>query len=103
MPTQLAVSIEFLPTREGGRLTPPEADGRYCPHLRVRPNGTYLGVRFVGGSELALGTICSAIVELMYEGVDYSVLSPGVAFAVCEGPSVVGTGVVKGRVADSAA
>jgi hypothetical protein len=96
MPAQLAVVVEFLPMREGGRLTPPEANGRYCAHLRVRSNGTYLGVRFVGGGELTLGTSCPAIVELMYEGVDYSLLSPGVTFMVCEGPSVVGTGVVSG-------
>lgn len=73
----------------------PIADGRYCPHFRVGPEGSYLGIRFIEGGELHLGEEHSATVELMYEGVDYSALRPGVTFSVCEGPNVVAVGVVR--------
>jgi hypothetical protein len=93
---RLSVVVRLLAPAKGGRVAAPFADGRYRPHLRVGPDGEYLGVVFVGGGELPLGSECAATIELVYEGVDYTALRPGVEFSVLEGARVVGSGVVRG-------
>lgn len=90
--------IQFLTAAEGGRTTPPgELRGQYCPHLRVHEE--YLGVRILSDSaeDIRPGVDYRVRLELLYSGVDYSELAPGVRFEILEGPRVVGTGQVLGN------
>jgi hypothetical protein len=94
------MSVRFLPPAEGGR-TSAVSRGGYSPHLRVGDAGEFLGVRFVGEGELTLGRELVTSVQLMYPGVDYSVLAPGTSFQVLEGPKVVAVGTVLRRAGPS--
>ncbi|MFN3690848.1 MAG: hypothetical protein ACK4UU_08000, partial [Fimbriimonadales bacterium] len=66
----------------------------YRPHLRVHEE--YLGVRIlsVTAEEIRPGIDYRVGLELLYSGVDYSELAPGVRFEILEGPRVVGTGQI---------
>ncbi|KQV99350.1 hypothetical protein ASC87_21450 [Rhizobacter sp. Root1221] len=95
MRPSIEVEIEFSILADGIRAVVPLANGSYRPHVRVGPVGAYMGVCLVGGGELALGRRCVATFSLMYAGVDYSSLQPGVEFDILEGARVVGSGIVK--------
>jgi len=90
--------ISLLTHDDGGRSTPfcPKGGG-YRPHLRVGA-GEMLGVQFVDGpDEVAPGAKAEVIMQLLYQGVDYSSLLPGAKFTVLEGLRVVATGIVVDR------
>jgi hypothetical protein len=61
------------------------------PHLRVGPDGEYLGVRLVQGpAELRPGDSA----DVVFDGIDYSALRVGARFGILEGPRPVGEGEV---------
>lgn len=87
--------IQFLTAAEGGRKNPPQDfKGPYRPHLRVQKE--YLGVRIDSDTteEIRPGIDYHVRLELLYSGVDYSELAPGVRFEILDGARVVGTGQV---------
>jgi hypothetical protein len=97
------VHVRWLAPSEGGRKIgvavrsdPPRG---YCPHFRVGVDGEYLGVRFLDGEPEIVepGGSGTAVVELLWDGVDYSPLASGVQFDVLEGPKVVGRGTIARR------
>lgn len=88
----LLLHIEMLPEAQGGRQSP--IAGGYMPHLVVEGGHEYLGVRLTGAGEVAVSGSAVVQVDLLYDGVDYLPLQPGVRFSVREGPRVVGSGVV---------
>jgi hypothetical protein len=95
------VRVRLLPPGEHGRNSPIRMRGTrassYKPHFRVA-GGEWLGVAFLEGPEwVAPGEEAEATVELLYDGVDYSALTPGAAFDVLEGPHVVARGMVLRR------
>jgi hypothetical protein len=53
-----------------------------------------LGVEFVELDSAPAGATALGTVRLLYDGVDYSALSPGITFGILEGPHVVGSGQV---------
>ena len=87
--------ITLLTHEEGGRLTPLSSKGGvYRPHVRVGA-GDLLGVQFVDGpAQVAPGAEAEVVMQLLYSGVDYSPLAPGITFTVLEGLKVVATGTV---------
>lgn len=103
--SRVDLHVEWLSTVEGGRRHPiwlrPEGEGGYRPHLRLGPDGDYLGVQFLDGDPPMLppGGAGHATAELMYEsrGVDYRALVPGAEFDVMEGKRRVGRGRVLRR------
>ncbi|MDE7107348.1 MAG: hypothetical protein K2O39_03410 [Clostridiales bacterium] len=64
----------------------------YRPHFVV--NGNYLGVQFVECDLTEFDKFGTAIVRLVYDGVDYSLLTENVQFDVVEGATIVGKGYV---------
>jgi hypothetical protein len=94
IPTWFEVDVEFY--SEGGRKRPVAlGSGKYWPHLRVAGDGEYLGVKFVRGPEwVELGSSARAIVETIFEGVDYTKMKSGIHFEILEGPRAVGRGTV---------
>lgn len=96
--------LTFLPKEEGGRSSLPllpwtaKGYGGYMPHLVVENGTEYLGVRFVGGPQPVFGVPAVYDLVLMYPGVDYSPLVPGVIVTVREGGRVVARGQVLERV-----
>ena len=104
--------VTFLPTSEGGRMTPPMSlsDGRYRPHIVVRdPNQrqgvmvgkeiqeTYLGVIFLSGPDcVEFGKSIEAELGLLYYPHSrYESVVPGATFTIREGARIVGFGKVK--------
>lgn len=65
----------------------------YMAHLVVKDGSEYLGVKFVDG-EPVFGKPGIFRLFLMYEGVDYSPLIPGVEITVREGAKIVAHGRV---------
>ena len=71
-------------------------DGSYRPHLRVGPDGAYLGVCFVDGPARLEPNVCAEVtLALMYTGVNYAPLEIGTEFEVVEGRNVAGRGTVQ--------
>ncbi|MDE5593566.1 MAG: hypothetical protein K2I75_06510 [Clostridiales bacterium] len=64
----------------------------YRPHFAV--DGNYLGVRFVECDLTEFDKFGTAIVKLVYDGVDYSPLTANTKFDVVEGATIVGKGIV---------
>ena len=96
--------ITLLPAESGGRTTPTTAVAcHYRPHLRVEPNGPYMGVCLIAGPErLYPGDEATVTMALVYYGsVDYSALASGASFEILEGPTVVGHGVVTKGLSES--
>ncbi len=95
------LELTFLRPEEGGRSTPVYLNvPGYRPHLRVPPDGEFLGVEFVTGPEgpAPPGEPIAATVRFLYENrVDYSPLVVGTAVEVMEGNRVVARGRVTGR------
>ena len=94
--------ITFFPPEDDGRTTPPSPpfsiNRSYRPHVVVDGDSTYLGVRFVIGTETKSGeTGRFSFVEL-YPDVDYSSLVAGVKFTIREEANIVGKGVILERV-----
>jgi translation elongation factor EF-Tu-like GTPase len=91
------VSVEFLPSDEGGRKNPVYLnDGGYRPHFRVNGNTEYLGVQFLEGPDRIINPNerVTAKVWLMYHpDMFYDKLSEGKEFEILEGAKVVGRGV----------
>ena len=97
---RIFVKLTFLSKSEGGRDYPPyppwstpECIGD-MPHLVVEGCKEYLGVRFIDGPQPICGEPAMYEVEPMYTGVDYSMLTPGVAITVREGGRIVAYGRV---------
>src|SRR5262249_17833796 len=75
--------------------------GKYWPHLRVVSDPEHLGVKFVRGPDwVELGSSARAVIETIFENVDYGKLGPGVQFEILEGPHVVGKGTVLQELAE---
>lgn len=67
----------------------------YRPHIVAAADPTYLGVVFVNFTDdITFDMECDAEIALIYTGVDYSALKPGVKFEVREGAKCVGYGFV---------
>lgn len=100
---RVTAELTFLPRAEGGRNRPPMPPwsaagyGGYMPHLVVEGGNEYLGVRFEGGPQPVFGEPAVFELVLLYTGVDYSPLVPGVAVTVREGGRVVARGRVLER------
>lgn len=107
----IRASVTFLAKDEGGRATPARDTPLYRPHLvvgdptqrraKVASDGSgdesYLGVRFIGGTdrELVAGRPHDVELELCYfPSVDYTALAPDAQFTIREGGTVVGFGRV---------
>lgn len=94
--------ITFFPPEDGGRRIPPQPpfsiDRSYTPHIVVDGDSTYLGVRFVGGSETESGVTGRFSFVGLFPDVDYSSLSAGVKFTIREGSNIVGNGIILERV-----
>ena len=95
------VHVRFLTPEEGGSDFPrhlhASSGARYMPHLRVGPEGEWLGIAFMRGpSPVSPGVEAEASVLFLYTdgGVDYSPLTEGAAFDVLEGRRVIGRGRV---------
>jgi translation elongation factor EF-Tu-like GTPase len=100
---RIIAELTFLTTEEGGRKHPPQPPwgdrGRwYLPHAVVEGRSEYLGVRFTDGPAVRAGETARFRLELMYTGVDYSALEPGVAITIREGGQIVARGRVMERV-----
>ncbi|GKX62642.1 hypothetical protein SOASR032_12110 [Pragia fontium] len=80
------------------RQTAPNLTGGcYRPHFIVKHTADYLGVCFIDGNALELGKPAQALVETLYDGVNYqTLLQPGCAFFIAEGAAIVGQGKVIG-------
>jgi hypothetical protein len=94
------VFITFLPTAAGGRSHPVNLDDHgYQPHVRVPPDGEYLGVEFVDGpEEVYPGDQTYATVRFLYTSkLSYDTLTVGTAFEICEGPHTIGRGTITRR------
>lgn len=81
---------------KGGRKSAPNLTNRiYCPHFIVKGTKTYLGICFLEGDSVELGVETNAMVETIYDKVDYSMLlQPGAEFEIAEGENIVGKGRV---------
>jgi translation elongation factor EF-Tu-like GTPase len=102
----IEAEIMFLSQGEIGRTNPlvlNHPTARYRPHVTLdhahRPEHVArperLGVEFPRqGENLETGVPTILRFELLYSGVDYSALKPGVRFRILEGPKLVGTGTV---------
>ena len=88
--SRFVAELTFL---AGGRSSLPKLDG-YMPHLVLDGGSDYLGVRFVEGPQPIFDTPIVSEFELMYQGVDYAPLIPGVSFTVREGARIVARGRV---------
>ncbi len=100
---RITAELTFLPRSQGGRISLPRLPwtaaygGAYMPHLVAENDTEYLGVRFVCGPQPVVGEPAVFELELMYPGVDYSSLQPGVTVTVREGGRVVARGRVLER------
>jgi translation elongation factor EF-Tu-like GTPase len=66
----------------------------YRPHFIIKETDEYLGVQFENLQNAPLGERIICDVKLLYEGIDYSNLTPNTAFYIKEGSKTVGEGVV---------
>lgn len=96
---QISVEVEFYKEGQVSRKTPPNLFNRvYRPHFIVKGTKEYLGVWFVEGDNVELGEKVTAIVETIYDNVNYnSLLEPDTEFYIAEGANIVGHGKVIGR------
>ena len=94
--SQILVEVFFYKEGEKSRKSVPNLANRiYRPHFIVEGTQTYLGVWFVEGDLFELGMKANAIVETIYDGVDYSLLlQPETEFEIAEGGNIVGKGKV---------
>jgi hypothetical protein len=76
------------------RKTPPNLrSGKYCPHIVIKGQNGYLGIRFIDGEDVILGETIEAIAESMYN-VDYNLLEENVLFFILEGANKIGEGKI---------
>lgn len=94
MPKLVDARIRLFVPEQGGWRSPVDASsGLYAPHLRIGPNGEYLGVRLVQGpAELRPSDSAEVTFELMYDSIEYSTLRVGNHFEILEGLHAVGEG-----------
>ena len=92
----LLVDVLFYASGPGSRSTAPDLSrSLYCPHFIIKGSKNYLGVRFVDGDTVSLGDWVNAVIETIYDGVDYgALLSGGAEFYIAEGGNIVGEGRV---------
>lgn len=83
------VKVLFYSNR---RKTLPLPD--YRPHFVVNGKTEMLGVQFIECDLTEFDKYETAIVRLVYDGVDYSALTENAQFNIVEGPFVVGKGYV---------
>ncbi|MBL8955020.1 MAG: hypothetical protein JNK82_29865 [Myxococcaceae bacterium] len=82
-------SVTFFSPDRGGRAAIPTGSA-YRPHART-PEGEYLGIQLHEvPSTASFDTELEAIVELVYEGVDYAQLLSGRELDLVEGTRPVG-------------
>ena len=91
------VKVKFFSnsTRETPPCINPEMEKWYSPHLIVKGDREYLGVRFVDGNISVFDEEIDAIVVSLYEGVGYHKLVKDTEFLIMEGPHTVGEGLVE--------
>jgi hypothetical protein len=99
MPNYACATIKMFDVEHGGRQSPVTGVGcLYRPHLKCSSGSEYLGVCFVDGPDvIALGETVDVTFLLIYDGVDYSCLTPGATFVILEGPHIVGEGIMRKR------
>ena len=88
--TKVKVDVVFY---TGRRKTPPKGNV-YRPHFVVKDTSEYLGIQFENLIENPFGTHILCDVKLLYDGVDYSQLTPDTSFLILEGALIVGEGIV---------
>lgn len=71
-----------------------ETSNSYRPHLLVEGNEEYLGIEFYRSQLKSFDKYGTASIRLLYDGVDYSSLTPGTKFKIMEGANIVGEGEV---------
>ena len=71
-----------------------ETSNSYRPHLLVEGNEEYLGIEFYRSQLKSFDKYGTASIRLLYDGVDYSSLTPGTKFKIIEGANIVGEGEV---------
>ena len=98
--------ITFRTQEEIGRKNPlvlNHPTARYRPHLTVNqsvtsarvPSSDRLGIQFPQQAEDFQPGIPTLLrFEPLYEGIDYSFLTPGTSFSILEGPLLVATGCI---------
>ena len=93
---QILVEVEFFKEGETSRKASPNLDNQaYRPHFVVKETKEYLGVWFVEGNAVELGEKTVAIVETIYDNVDYGLLfKSDTEFHIVEGANIVGQGKV---------
>lgn len=93
---QIVVEVQFYKDREFSRKTVPHlSDCVYCPHFVVKGTDEYLGVSFIAGDVAESDITANAVVETIYDNVDYgSLLAANAEFYIVEGGSIVGAGKV---------
>jgi hypothetical protein len=110
--TIVEAEITFRTQEEVGRKNPlvlNHPTARYRPHVTLNmsrppehvPGTERLGVEFPQQCPDLKPEVSTMLrFQPLYEGVDYSGLTPGVQFRILEGPLLVGTGVVR-RILDT--
>ncbi len=93
---QVWVEVAFFKEKQMARKTFPNLENRiYQPHFVVKGTKEYLGVCFVTGNIVELGEKTTAIIEMIYDNVDYSLLfKADKEFYITEGANIVGQGKV---------
>ena len=93
---KIFVEVLFYKDGESCRKNPPNLTNRaYRPHFVIKGTKEYLGVWFVEGDFAELGTKINAVVETIYDNVDYTLLlNFGTEFDIAEGGNIVGKGKV---------
>ena len=97
--SQILVEVLFYKDGNMCRKTAPDlTNGIYRPHFVVKGTQTYLGIWFIEGDSVELGVKTNAIVETIYDKIDYSLLiQPKTEFEIAEGGNIVGEGKVIGQ------
>lgn len=92
----LKVKARFYRHEDGGRRRPPRelSSQMYRPHLVVG-DSDMMGVVFLEGPrEVEADVSFEAVVQCLYEAVDYTPLVEGAAFTIREGGRAVGDGII---------
>ncbi|MDO5105928.1 hypothetical protein [Capnocytophaga sp.] len=69
--------------------------GTYRPHLVVKGETEYLGVRFIEGEVTEFDKPVLCTIAVLYDTVDYSKMIEDTPFFIMEGAKAVGEGVIK--------
>ena len=92
---QILVEVLFYKEGQCRKTLPDFTERMYRPHLVVKGAKELLGICFIEGDTVQLGSKSNAIIETVYDGVDYStLLNPNTEFDIVEGRNVVGEGRV---------